>query len=277
MPQNLIFWTEFTDNDNQKVTASPAAKQECGKVWCGTWNTKQEAIDSLFNFYRKKTGKILKWYIDGEGFFRWFEVGTRTGKEYIFQDDDRILEFKVTKDATNILNYFIGKYGEGDTAGNVTVYNQSSIDIYGKCVDNTVNESCMNSTQLGTYLNTLLDLKSVPLYTATVELAGYWDIPPGKQIVFPNDAFYSTIIFTVVDWKVTGTGGNNKTSLGLNTDVFSIPNEIDTVKGVAMREVAINKAKVGTVTDDLGNGRVLVELENGQGVINARYVEYLDV
>lgn len=245
--------------------------------FCGEWATKEDALNQLFNQYMKIAGgERFRWYVDNAGYFRWFEINSdRAGKMYIFDDDQRITDFTVKEDATNIMNSITGVYGTGDTQATVTRTANESIGIYGLCPGSPVREDFMTESQMIEKLDSELDQKAIPIYSATVTMSGFYDIEPGQQIIFPNDPYYPSIVFTVVDWTFQLEPANPQTILNLTTDesVISIPNEFEIIQAVAQHEVNEAKVQVGTVTSVDGDW-VTVDLENGKGSVKARYVEF---
>lgn len=263
--------SKFRDTNNNQATPSTS---DGVNTWCGRWESKNEAIKSLFNWYKRKSHKTIRWYISIDGEFRWFEVGPRLGKDVIFGDDLRVVSFTVREDATNIVNDMTGTYGDSETGGTVHLTNNSSIAIYGRCIDDTISDSNMDETEMTAYVQWQLDNKSVPIYEATLTLTGFQDMEPGRQVRFPDDPYYSDKLFTVVDWTFTAdTTGAELTTVNLTTDenVISLPNEFDVIRATAQSEADKVRSKVGTVSAVSGD-RVIVDLESSPGTMNARYV-----
>jgi len=234
----------------------------CGS-YCGEWNTKKDAINSLFSLYKRTKGVDVRWYIDWEGYLEWFEVGTKGTIEEITDSDNRIITFNVTEDSSNIKNYLQGSYGEGDDSGLVTVQNATSIGIYGKCVEKGISNTCMDKTEMTDYLNHELAIKSVPIYNANIELASFYLIEPGRQIKFPDDVYYSDVVWTVVDWSFSDESGRPVTSLNLTTDesVISPANEFEIIQNTAAAEVAKSLPQAARVISIVDDNHLLVEKE----------------
>lgn len=248
-----------------KKTEAPAEVSTdtiCGS-YCGKWSTKKDAINSLFNHYRRTKGKVLRWYVNWEGYLEWFEVGDREGIENIYEDDPRVISFKATEDATNIKNYLKGSYGDSETGGTVTKQSSTSINIYGKCVDDSYSDVCMDEDEMDDFLTKELTIKAVPIYNATVILSSFYLIEPGKQIKFPDDDFYGSLTWTVVDWEFTDGGGNPLTTINLTTDetVISPPNEFEIIQNTAAAEVAKSLPEAARVVSVVGDTHLLVEKE----------------
>ncbi len=221
--------------------------------YCGSWTTKQDAINQLFAQYIRFSGaKQFKWYIDFAGQFRWFELNSNRGRTtYFFEDDTRIINFKPKKDATGILNDFIGYYGPEEDQTSVHLTSSTSITTYGLCPAEPITETNYTQAEMTERLQRELDQKSVPIYTASLELVGIHHIEPGTQIEFPNNAKYSDITWTVVDWSLNiNENAQHTTSLGLSTDqsAISITNEFEAVQSIAKKEVNDAKAMTGIVT-----------------------------
>lgn len=235
----------------------------CGR-WCGDWDTKHDAINSLFSYYRRKTKKVLRWYIDWEGYLEWFEVGERAGVESFYNTDDRIISFKVTEDSSSIINQMSGSCGEGDNIEYVTVKNSSSINKYGLSVEKGFSDACMTKAELTAYLNHELGWKSVPILNGTVELSGFHFIEPGKQIKFPDDDYYPDTRWTIVDWGFKATEGNAITTLNITTDesIISLPNEFEIIQSTAKHEVKKSLPEAGKVIGKVGDNHLLVEKES---------------
>jgi len=240
--------------------------------YCGSWSTKQEAINQLFAQYIRFSGaQQFRWHIDYGGNFRWFELNTDRGsKTYIFEDDDRLIDFTVKEDATNIINDVTGFYGEEEDQTSIHLTNTASITKYSLCIAAPITETNMTATEITEKLQKELDQKCVPIYTATLELDDFYSIEPGSQIEFPNDPYYSTITFTVVDWKATKSpDGSRRTTLNLTSDesVISIANEFDVIQATVKKEVADNRAMTGIITDipDGSSDRCNVWFSNAGG------------
>jgi len=270
--------SKFRDTSGDQATPSTS---DGVNTWCGRWENKVDAIKSLFNWYKRKSNKTIRWYIDINGKFRWFEVGPRLGREVIFGDDLRVISFNVQEDATNIVNDMTGTYGDSETGGTVHLTNNASIAKYGLCIDDTISDGNMDAAEMTAYLQWQLDNKSVPIYSATLTMIGYQDMEPGLQVQFPDDPYYDDKIFTVVDWTFTATHSEGEspreqTTVNLTTDesVISLPNEFDVIRATAQSEADKVRSKVGTVSAVSG-GRVIVDLESSPGTVNARYVSKL--
>jgi hypothetical protein len=220
--------------------------------FCGSWTSKQDAINQLFNQYQRLSeASDFRWWVDSGGYFRWFELNTtRGGQQYIFNDDNRVLNFTVKEDATAIINSHTGYYGQEEDQTSVTITNTSSISTYGLCPAQTITETEMTQTEITTKLQRNCDQQSIPIYSATLELDGYYDIEPGQQIIFPDDPYYSTKTFTVTDRSYKGSPNSTRTTLNLTTDesAISITNEFEVIQATAKKEVQDNKAEVAIVS-----------------------------
>ena len=156
----------------QKVTLNSSENNL--NRFCGSWEAKRDAINALFSQYVKITGiNKLRWFVDLGGYFRWFETKSdRFDYNYIFKEDDRIISFQVTEDATNIINRITGYYGENNTS--ITKNDTNSQNAgYGICVGQDISEPDMTQTQMDARLQMELDQKSSPIYTATVKMLGF--------------------------------------------------------------------------------------------------------
>lgn len=252
-----------TSNDKQSEPASVSTNTVCDR-WCGQWSTKEDALSSLFSQYRRETGKILRWYIDWEGYLEWFEVGERAGVEHFFDTDNRITTFNVTEDSSSIVNSITGTYGEGDDVGEVTLTNNTSITKYGLSSEDGLNNTCMDETEMTAYIQHQLDIKSVPIYNATMEMSGFYLIEPGKQMMFPDDPYYNDKIWTVVDWSFKDSGGTPNTTINLTTDesVISLPNEFEIIQSTAQKEVQKSLPEAAKVVSVVDNEHLLVQKES---------------
>jgi hypothetical protein len=222
------------------------------KRFCGSWNTKEEAINQLFSQYSKVGGsKRFRWYINYAGYFRWFETDTeRGGKEYIFKDDIRIMSLKFKKSASSIVNEISGTYGDEDTGGSVTRSNTASKAVYGRRVGSPINEQKYTRTQLIDEIDRELAMKAWPIHTATMTMHGMPSYEVGTQIKFPDDKKHGDKVFTVTDYTITGVDGKVTTDYNLTTDesAISIPNEFDTIEATTKQVVNDSKLTVATVT-----------------------------
>jgi hypothetical protein len=246
--------------------------------FCGSWNTKVEAINQLFSQYCKISGaKSIRWYINYAGYFRWFETRTeRAGKVFIFEDDDRILDFKVEEDATSIVNRITGTYGDEENQQSVTRTNTASKNRFGLCIGNDVNEQHYTLEQMTAELDKQLEMKADPIYSGTVTFFGLVPYETGTQIMFPNDDYHSQIVFTAVDYTINVVNGTAMTTVNITSDEssISIVNEFDVIEATAQQVVNDNMLRVGVVTSipNKNDDRCLVSRpsKTGYAQINAR-------
>lgn len=241
------------------------------KRFCGSWNSKQEAINQLFSQYMRFSGaNKFRWFIDYSGSFRWFETSfhERLSNMYLFEDDERITNFTVKEDATGVQNYFVGFYGAEEDNTSVIVQDSTSISKFGKCYAEPITETDMSQDEITDKLNKELAQKKNAIYTASVEITGFYNIEPGTQIQFPNDPYYDEIKFTVTDWKVEGTPSQPKTRINLTSDesAISIANEFDVISATANKAAKDNRATTGVVQktgEDSGSDRCMVLINGG--------------
>lgn len=252
--------------------------------FCGSWSTKRDAINALFSQYIKLAGmNKIRWFVDLSGYFQWFQTSTdRFDYNYIFSDDDRKTSFLVTEDATNIMNDLIGYAGENNT---ITVHltNEESIHGegtlenpgYGPCIGEPISEPDMTQAQLTAKVQAEINQKSVPVYTATLVLKGFYVYEPGTQIQFPNDPYYSGMNFTITDRTYSGNPQEGYTStFNLSTDesVVSVPNEFDSINAAAVTAAHQVKSQTGTAQADASGGHVLIYVNETGTVEDIRTV-----
>lgn len=243
------------------------------KRFCGSWNTKEEAINQLFSQYSKIGGtKRFRWYINYAGYFRWFETDSeRGGKEYIFKDDDRILSLKFKKSASSIINEISGTYGDEDTGGSVTRSDTASKAIYYRRVGSPINEQKYTSSQLVDEIDRELAMKAWPIHTATMTMHGMPSYEIGTQIKFPEDKKHGEEVFTITDYTITGVDGKVTTEYNMTTDesAISIPNEFDTIEATTKQVVNNNKLTVGMVTSipDKNDDRCIMNVKTKTGYV----------
>jgi hypothetical protein len=246
--------------------------------FCGSWNTKEEAINQLFAQYSKIGGaKRFRWYINYAGYFRWFETDSeRGGKEYIFNDDNRIIKLSFKKSASSIVNEISGTYGDEEDGNQITMTVPASIAIYGRRVGDDINEQKYTLSQLQAEIQKELDMKAWPIHTCQMTMWGMPAYEIGTQLKFPENSKHSDKVFTITDYEITGDGGTVTTSYNATTDesAISIPNEFDTIEATAQQVVNDNMLTVGVVTSipSKGDDRCLVSKpsKNGYTTINAR-------
>lgn len=231
--------------------------------WCGKWSTKEEALNSLFSLYRRRTGKIIRWYVDWEGYLEWFEIGLKKGIEYVYDTDGVLFDYESTSSCSSVVNRLTGTYGQDDGAGTVTLENTASITKYGLSVGQDVNNICMDETEMTAYLQHLLDIQSIPTHSAKATFPGLKLTEPGKQFMFPDEVYHGDKVWTVVDLDFGDEGGKPVTTLNLTTDetVISIPNEFEIIQSTAQNEVEKSLPEAATVTAVLDNNNLLVTKE----------------
>lgn len=221
--------------------------------YCGEWSNKQEALNQLFAQYVRFSGASkFRWYIDYAGYFRWFEINTnRAAKIYYFEDNENIIDAQIKEDGTNIQNYFVGFYGQEEDGTSVVVSDATSITKYGKCIAPTTTKTDMTEAEITADLTKQLNQRKDPIYSGSIELDDFYHIEPGTQIIFPNDAYYSSVTFTVTDVKWNGTPSKPRTTLNVTSDEssISIANEFEVIQATAQNEVENAKPVVGVVTE----------------------------
>ncbi len=242
--------------------------------FCGSWDTKREALNQLFSQYVKLSGASkFRWYVNTAGYLCWFETRTtRMGYDYIFKDTNNIVTFKVKEDATTVVNRITGNAGT-DNNITVTLNDTDSQSKYRIRVGPDISESDMTQAQLTAAVQTELDQKSGPIYTVEgARFRGFYDWEPGMQVIFPEDPYYPDMVFTVTDRNYYGSTDEMYSEFNLSTDqtVVSVVNEFDTVRAAA--EAAANKVKsqTGTAVADAASGRVLIYVNETGTVENVR-------
>lgn len=241
--------------------------------FCGSWDTKEEAINQLFAQYSRIGGsKRFRWYINYAGYLRWFETNTeRGGKEYIFDDDNRITKLTFKKSASSIVNEISGTYGDEDTGGSVTRTVAGSIAVYGRRVGSSINQQKYTQAQLITEIDKELAMKAWPIHTCQMTMHGMPSYEVGTQLKFPDNPKHSDKVFTITDYDITGDGGTVTTSYNATTDesAISIPNEFDTIEATAEQKVNNAKATVGMVVSipDKNDDRCIMRVKTKEGYV----------
>lgn len=265
-------------------TIKLSTSDETVRRFCGSWNSKVDAINQLFSQYMRFSGSNkVRWFIDAGGYFRWFETSfrQRIGNVYIFEDDNRVTSLKLKEDSTNVQNIFIGFYGDENNNTSVTVQDNTSISKYGRCYGNTETQTDYTEDEMTAKLTKELAQKKDPIYSGTATLNGFYDLEPGTQITFPDDDYYDNIVFTVTDLTIEGTPAKPVTTINITSDESSISvvNEFDVIKAIADNSANSAKATTGVVTstgEDAGTDRCLV-LINGGGSSNGTVVSCRNV
>ncbi len=243
--------------------------------FCGSWNTKEEAINQLFSQYSKISGsKRFRWYINYAGYFRWFETDSeRGGKEYIFYDDNRIINLTFKKSASSIINEISGTYGDEENGNHITMKNNSSIAIYGKRVGNDINQQKYTYAQLQAEIQRELNMKAWPIHTCKIVMEGMPIYEVGTQLKFPDNKKHKDKVFTITDYDITGTGGKIETSYNATTDesAISVPNEFDTIEATIEKKVNDAKLSVGVVTaiPNKSDDQCVVRKKTKTGYVNS--------
>lgn len=222
-----------------------------GTRYCGQWNTKQDALNDLFDSYRKQAGlKKFRWFIDFAGYLRWFEINSdRMGKKYIFKNDPELLSFKPSGTCRDVINVVTCRYGDESTGEIITLTDTTSVGQFGKCISpNIISDSNLTRDEIIAKAQEELDQKKNPIYSGSLILSGFHLYEPGTQIVMYDDDDYSGITYTVVDW--TYNGWDNQTTMNLSSDetVVSKPNVAEHIQSVARFELLKTMSDVGIVT-----------------------------
>lgn len=274
-PQNVL--QRIFENTGIKIARNIPYANICTPLWgyadayyCGEFKTKKEAIDALFTQYARATyGASYKahkfvWYIDIDGWFKWFETHENRGNiTNISNDHPQLVSLDITEDNTNLVNSLDGYAG---TNSNIhrKVTDTASINQHGllegePLVDTSIN----NGDDLLTLLNESLANTKDPLHTATANFDGLFYVEPGQKIKFTESDAYSDVEFTVVDITISGSPENHNTSINFSTDVsvLSADNTFEIMKAII--EQTVPKVETATVLYGTNNGMASVQTRTG--------------
>lgn len=214
--------------------------------YCGEFKTKKEAIDALFTQYARATyGSSYKshkfvWYIDIDGYFKWFETTEPRGNiTNVSHEHPQLDSLSIVEDNTNVVNYIEGYAGEKSTIYR-SARAEASIAQHGLLQGETIVETGLNDGEdLLIALNASLDNTKDPLYTATARFNGLLYTEPGQKHQFPDSDAYSDVEFTIVDITINGTPDNHQTVINYSTDasVLSADNSFEIIKNIIEKTV----------------------------------------
>ncbi|MDO9157955.1 MAG: hypothetical protein Q7U45_00755, partial [Burkholderiaceae bacterium] len=219
------------------------------------------------------------WYIDIDGYFKWFETTEDRGNVINISDDHpQLASLNIVEDNTNIVNYLEGYAGENSSIYR-SVRDEASITQHGLLQGETiVDTNIIDGNVLLELLNTSIDNTKNPLYTATATFNGLLYTEPGQKHRFPDSDAYSSIDFTIVDITITGTPENHQTVINYSTDtsVLSADNSFEMVKIIA--EAAAPKLEVAQfLYNASGDGSKTVAVQTSRGgTLYAQGVGYLE-
>jgi len=290
---DILVNTNMKIGRGQPSLANINLTNEYGKTnwFCTDWKKKNEVLEGLFRIYAKIQGlKKVRWFIDNGGNLRWFEIGNRNqplnvvSDEQIF-DGNAVINLTFRDNSENIVNYLWGS--AGDKGQYTTVqYDNDSINgytdshgkhhpPYGLLEGDPINDSSLTQQELDTKVAEELNMKSAPIYSATLELLNYPHAEPGHLYQFPDDPYLPDELFTVVDVTLTGKPGNYKSTLNMTTDqsVISPPTAFDVIKTITQTIMDDGATQIATVIDvDYDNQLALVQPDGSTSLVITKYV-----
>lgn len=273
--------------ENTNITKGPGVDLNIGNIsnntkkypgWCGSFDTKKAAIDSLLAYISEYKGRIINWFIDKDGHFRTFYSDYRDNDLGITITDSnpRVISIDVEEDSENIVNDITGYYG---SKGQYKVHLQDTESIngwttdegierpgFGICKGEDIKDTNINSSSRMTKkLQMILDRLSKPIYNAEIELARYPEVEPGQPLFLPDDPDVNQLTFIVSKVKV----GPNSTKISATTDLNAVSpaNDYQSVRVVAQKAVRKAAPKSGVIKE-INEDYYVVQLDSGGMTIN---------
>lgn len=259
--------------------------------FCGTFNTKKEALDELFKKYGKLSGaNKIRWFIDIAGNLRWFELrGNRERPIIISLNDENILSFTPSRDCSNIKNDITVRGGK-DSEIVAHVEDKASIDGYynnkgiwvegwGRRIEEISDSDLTTQEEVNKRANEELMQKKGPIYTVIIDYDGYYSGMVGDTYRFKDNDFVKGLIFTLVEKNVNGNPADWKTSLQFTTDESSnsIPNMFETINAISKTNSNAIKSEEAIVTStpeqSSGDSRITVLMLRTNTTESVKYVE----
>jgi hypothetical protein len=246
--------------------------------WCGSFDTKKAAIDSLLSLVSEYAGKVVNWFIDKDGKFRTFYGEDRDNDLGIVITDTnpRIISLGVGENSENIVNKITGYYGK---KGQYSITLQNNDSIYGWTDDEGIehpgygickgeditNKDITKKSTMQRKLQMILNRLSMPIFDVELELARYPEIEVGQPLYLPDRPRVNQETFIVSKVKI----GKNSTKISATTDLNSVspPSEYQSVRVVAEKAVSKSAPKTGTITEVDGEVYV-IQLDSGGTTLN---------
>lgn len=246
--------------------------------WCGSFDTKKAAIDSLMSIVSEFSGRVVNWFVDKEGYFRTFYGDDRSSDLGIVITDTnpRVISLDVTENTENIINDITGYYGK---KGQYSVHLTDTDSINGWTTDEDVerpgfgvckgedikNTNIMNSSTITRKLQMILTRLSMPIYTVDLELARYPEVEVGQPLYLPDEPMVDGETFIASKVKI----GKNSTKITATTDLNAVspPSEYQSVNMVVQKSVRRSRPKTGQVVE-VNDDSYVIQLDAGGVTLN---------
>lgn len=246
--------------------------------WCGSFDTKKAAIDSLLAMVSEYKGRVINWFIDKDDKFRTFYSEDRDNDLGIVITDTnpRVISCEVGENSENIVNKITGYYGK---KGQYKVTLQDDDSIYGWTDDEGIehpgygictaeditNKDITKSSTMNRKLQMILTRLSKPIYSVELELARYPEVEEGQPLYLPDHPRVNQATFIVSKVKI----GKNSTKISATTDLNAVSpaSEYQSVRVVAQKVVSKAAPKPGTVVEVNGDVYV-IQLDSGGTTLN---------
>ncbi len=246
--------------------------------WCGSFDTRKAAIDSLLSLVSEYKGRVINWFIDKDNLFRTFYADDRDNDLGIVITDTnpRIISCDVSENSESIINDITGYYG---SKGTLKVHLQDTESIYGWTTDEGVerpgygiikgedikNTNIGSKTRMTNILQMILDRLSKPIYNVDLELARFPEVEPGQPLYLPDHPRVNDLTFIVSKVKID----KKSTKITATTDLNAVspPSDYQSVRAVAQKAVRKSAPKTGTIIEDNGTYYV-IQLDSGGSFLN---------
>ncbi len=251
--------------------------------WCGDFDTKKEALDSLFALISEFKNKTVNWFVDKLGNFRTFYSDDIDSDIAITITDDnpRLKSIKVKEESGNIVNDLYGYAGENST---LTSHKQDLESIYGFTDENGVefpgfgiitgspikDTSITNQVVLDNKVEFILSRQSKRIYTATLVFTRMPDVELGQPLYVPFISKIAGKTLVISNISMSGSGASASTTITATTDPNGVGtvSDFQAVQAVAMQVVKKKSPRAGTVIET-DTGYAVIEKDEGGTLINA--------
>ncbi|MDZ4170777.1 MAG: DUF2341 domain-containing protein, partial [Methanobacteriaceae archaeon] len=275
------------------ITIGPGVDLNIGNIpnkttvfpgWCGSYDTKKSALDSLMNMISLKKGKTINWFIDDNNQLRTFYTEDKNGDigVTITKNNPRLISMTTSENAENIVNDLYGYAGENS---DITVHRQDLESIngwtdedgfehpgYGLIQGSSVVDNSITSTgMIAQKTQAILNRQSKPIYTVSLILTRFPNVEPGQPLYIPDHYKYNNKTFIVSDITMQGSPGNWITTVLATTDINVVNpvSDFETVQAITRKAVQKSAPKAGVVMEVEGN-QYVVQLVNGGTVVNVK-------
>jgi hypothetical protein len=253
--------------------------------FAGNWDSKSQALTAFLALISKLKNRNITWFLDSKGLLQIFytrDVDSNIGIN-IVKGNPRKLSIVIDEDAQSIIN---SQRGSGGANNTITSFKQDLESINGWTDENcglvwpgygfmpgslVQDSSITNQTYLDNAVQNILDLHSMPIFTATIIFTRLPDVEMGQPVYLSDHYKCKGKTFVTTSISKNGTSTTRQTTIVSTTDptILGPLSAYESVKNVVKQGISDFVPFWGNAIDK-ATGKLTVQPVNKRAAINVK-------